>query len=99
MARESIANIGLVCPDHAPKSGKFTGVNPSTLVGKFVKKAFEGRDPRTQETRIEHMWVKIGRVEGETLHGVLDNDPVLEMDVKDGDPVSLTISEVEAVCD
>lgn len=90
-------NVGMVCSDCAPKSGSFAGHNPETFVGKYVKLGFKATHPITRRETKEHMWLKVERTDGPLLVGVLDNDPMLETDVKFGDTVNFTASEIEEV--
>lgn len=95
--KEPITNVGLVCDRHEPKPNpKFKEVPPVVFIGRFVKKAFKGKDPRGQE-RVEHMWVAIRKVDNGELVGTLDNDPICEMEIDYGDTVRVRLEEVEAV--
>lgn len=96
MARESVHNIGLACPEHGPRPGQFTGQDPKTFIGKLVKLGFPTDD---QQYRIEHMWVKVDSLgtHGTELEGVLDNDPVFEVGYDCGDGVGFDVSEIEQV--
>lgn len=100
---ESIFNIGAVCENHAPKpQEKYAKEKPKFFIGKFVKKGFEGVNPTTGVKALEHMWVRITSVcgvEKNTLHGTLNNDPLFDMDIKDGSKVTVKLSEIEDVCD
>ena len=96
---EPIANIRHVCPDHAPKAGKFTGQLPQSFIGKFVKLAFKGKHPRTGEEGLEHMWVQVKYVVNGKLKGKLANDPASLMPYKHGDTVDFSVSEIEQVRD
>lgn len=94
MGRESPSNVGLVCPAHAPTAGKYVGQSPSNFIGNFVKVAFKCR---TTE-RLEHLWVVVTEVEGaDGLRGKVNNDPVLDVGVKDGDEVVFTVAQIEDV--
>jgi hypothetical protein len=90
-------NIGLVCPTHASKPGAFTGKDPKTFVGKYVKLGFPATDPRTKLPSTEHMWVKVEGLHEEGLHGVVNNDPVLDCEYSDGSGVAFGVDEIEAV--
>jgi uncharacterized protein YegJ (DUF2314 family) len=96
---EPLSNIGMVCPDHAPRPGKFTGQAPRSFVGKFVKLAFKGKNPRTGDAGLEHMWVQVKYAIGDKLKGKLANEPVSIMSYKHGDTVDFSVSEIEQVSD
>lgn len=61
-------------------------------VGDYVKKKF------TQGKRAEHMWVRITKVSKsqKTLHGVLDNVPVIVINIKCGDKVNVRRTQIES---
>jgi hypothetical protein len=90
---ESPLNIGLVCPTHAPKPGKYTGQDPTSFLKKFVKLGF----PSPQG--VEHMWVRVERLgtQGTELEGVLDNDPVYDVGFVCGDDIGFDVAEIEEV--
>lgn len=93
---ESLNNIGYVCPNHAPKSGKYVGQDPKTFIGKYVKLAFDDRNGKMKE----HMWVKVVGFHDEQkgeLRGVLDNDPVFEVGYVCGDELAFEVHEIEDV--
>jgi Uncharacterized protein conserved in bacteria (DUF2314) len=96
MAREPASNIGMFCAEHSPKPDpKFAGLDPQTLIGRFVKKGFKTADPRVE---LEHMWVKVKRLrEDGKLEGVLNNDPGFCPNLKNGDIVTVEMSEIEAI--
>lgn len=95
--KESPSNVGIVCKDHAPKpNAKFAKEKPLSFVGKYVKIGFRAKLPTGNET-VEHMWVAVKAVEGKKLQGILNNDPVLAIDVECGDSVTFDVSEIEAV--
>ena len=93
--RESAANIGIVCPTHASKPGGYVGRDPKTFIGEFVKISFKCRT----SDQLEHMWVEVKEVlgDGSGLRGLVNNDPVLDVGVKDGDVVIFTIPQIEDV--
>lgn len=43
----------------------------------------------------EHMWVKVSKIDGATISGSLNSDPIQVKNIKAGDPVSLNQSQVE----
>lgn len=90
-------NVGIVCPEHAPKpNAKYADLEPEDLLGYFAKLGFKGKDPAGRE-RIEHMWVLVTEVRGRELVGELDNVPILEMEYECGDIVGFEIGEIEDV--
>lgn len=96
--KESIGNIRMVCPEHSPLAGRYADLDPQTLVGHFVKKAFNIDDPKQLKRELEHMWILVKRVTKDgKLEGELDNDPLYVSYVKCGDIVQLTTAEVEEV--
>lgn len=90
-------NVIYVCNEHAPKPDpRYSKLAPEHFVGKHVKKGFPGVTP-DGSTRLEHMWVKIKRVEDGVLIGKLDNVPTYKMDLKCGDEVKVALTEIEQV--
>ena len=85
-------NIVSYCPEHAPKPIHYSG-DLADLVGRYVKKAF----PKTVGNGLEHMWVKVESVDGETLTGVLDNKPAYTSRVRYKDTVTVTREEIEDI--
>lgn len=59
--------------------------------GEFVKLAFKATNGD-----VEWMWVTVNTVDSEKdeYTGVLNNDPVLDMVIKDGDPVTFKREDV-----
>lgn len=96
---EPLANVGLVCEHRAPKPGKYAGLPAQQFEGKFVKMGFKARHPLSGRETIEHMWVKVVKVSGDSILGTLDNDPVFvtEPHVEHGDSVTLTVDQIEDV--
>jgi uncharacterized protein YegJ (DUF2314 family) len=48
----------------------------------------------------EHLWIRIHSVKNKnTLYGIVDNIPVLKLEVKDGDPVEVPIKNIESFFD
>ena len=67
-----------VCPNHAPRGGKFLGKDPTEFVGLHVKLDFLGKSPSGKMCH-EHMWVRIDSMADDgTLTGMLDNDPTYD---------------------
>lgn len=92
-APENPANIVALCPEHAPKAGKYAGHDPFEFLHCFVKKAFTAKNGR-----IEHMWVKVRTVNPKgQLVGRLDNEPVNDCGVNYDDVVHLEVAEIEEV--
>lgn len=95
-SRESASNFGFVCKEHAPKPGKYQGQEPSLFVGKLVKLGFPAKRSNGHET-IEHMWVKVEKLQDDQLVGTLENDPFLECEYQYGDGVLFQVEEIEDV--
>ena len=92
---EDPSNIGLTCAKHAPKPHLgWSTVRPEFFVGKFVKKGFKTHHPHLP---VEHMWVKVERVENGKLVGELNNVPVACTHMKYEDTVTVELPEIEAV--
>lgn len=50
-----------------------------------MKLGFPAKDPRTGRATTEHMWVEVkGLHKEEGLRGIVNNDPVMDCDYKDG---------------
>jgi hypothetical protein len=94
---KTVDNVGLVCPDHAPKAGKYAGLEPSFFLGKLVKLGFDAIHPITRGPSKEHMWVRLTGVVGNEITGTLQNTPILEVEYSFGDEVEFVASEVEDV--
>jgi uncharacterized protein YegJ (DUF2314 family) len=95
MPQESSANWGYVCDRHTPRADpRFVLVPAACFVGRYVKCAFKDRD----HPRYEHMWVEVRLVtlEGD-LVGALNNDPVYNVGLSDGDLVVVKREAIEAV--
>lgn len=56
-----------------------------------VKLAF----PIRRESGSEHMWIQVESIEGSTIRGTLNNDPIGDVGVKLGDSVTTTTDKVE----
>ena len=84
-------NIGLVQGTREPDP-KYLDQPLDSFIGNHVKLSFD-----TLDDRKEIMWVRVTSMaenEGEELRGILDNDPVLPMDVACGDIIEFSRSEV-----
>jgi uncharacterized protein YegJ (DUF2314 family) len=68
-------------------------VDLEKLIGYHVKKVF-----LTEDGRGEHMWVKVKMVEGDSLIGELDNDPMICKNIECGDTVRLQKEDIEEIC-
>jgi hypothetical protein len=102
--KESLMNVGLVCDHRAPKPGKYSGQEPHTFVGKYVKLGFPAVHPHSGVSTTEHMWVKVTQQvqpgvyqTGEELVGTLDNDPIYVTECQCGDEVAFKVDEIEEV--
>ncbi len=86
---ENEANIVLTCKECSdemyPNKGKF-----DVKVGEFAKIRFEAENSLTSES----MWIKVTKVNGDELEGVLDNDPIFIKSVKCGDIVTFKKEDV-----
>ena len=99
---ENPANISAVCGDCSEerlRHGRYTGVDPRTFIGQYVKLGFPATNPADGSPSKEHMWVRVERLalHGRGLLGKLDNDPVLVCEYKFGDDVVFTVADIEAV--
>jgi uncharacterized protein YegJ (DUF2314 family) len=98
--RELLSNVGRVCKHHAPVAGKFTGQDPASFLGKYVKLGFPAHRPDGTDTT-EHMWVLVESLAASNvkaqLTGTLNNDPILETEYACGDLIAFDVSEIEAV--
>ncbi len=94
---EPLSNIGVVCPKHASKPGKYAGEDPKKFIGKHVKLGFPATDPRNGRQTTEHMWVKVEGLHEMGLQGTVNNDPILNCEYKDGSGVAFGVEEIEAV--
>jgi uncharacterized protein YegJ (DUF2314 family) len=98
MAREPSSNIGLFCPEHAPKVDKrWMQKKPSYFIGKFVKRPFKvvGHPKVT----IEHMWIKVTGVDAGVLVGILENEPQFTKEYKHKNIVQCELGQIEQVLD
>jgi uncharacterized protein YegJ (DUF2314 family) len=66
-------------------------MDPSVFIGKWVKACFT--EPGTDKK--EHLWIHINTADKSRLIGVIDNDPVLKLDVKYGDLIKILLEEIE----
>jgi uncharacterized protein YegJ (DUF2314 family) len=92
---EPLSNIRLVSPSCAPKSGYFSDVSPESLLGRYVKTQF-----KSESGKIEHMWVRVLRVDFTDPHaivGKIDNDPVVAIQYKYGQLVSVKTCQIEQI--
>jgi uncharacterized protein YegJ (DUF2314 family) len=94
---ESQENIFYTCGKHSSRpQTKYLTWDPSRFVGNFIKMCFQ----EIGTGKKEHLWVRINSIKDkETLYGIVDNDPVLNLEVKDGDPVEVPIKEIELFFD
>lgn len=95
MPIEDPSNIGFLCSKHAPKPLGLRKV-PNDIIGRFVKKGFPAVTPEGFD-QIEHMWVKVQSVQGNTLFGTLNSDPLYDCGLSYEDPVQVDIEEVEEI--
>lgn len=45
--------------------------------------------------KAEHLWIGVLAIDGDTIHGSIDNKPVADVGYQYGDPVTVPVSEVE----
>jgi len=92
-------NIQVVCRDHAPKvDPRWEDKSPFYFKGKWVKKAFKAdKEVNGFKPTVEHMWVKVLRVQEGKLVGTMANPPQFVSDLKFGQEVTLSLSEIEDV--
>jgi hypothetical protein len=91
---EPLSNIRSGHRNTMPKPKGFSG-DPLTLIGAYVKLSFSDLDGR-----VEHMWITVKEVNAEsrTISGLLNNDPVLCKELKDGDLIeNRRIDEIEQI--
>lgn len=75
---EHPANVRLGDPDVLKPNAELAECPAEMFVERFVQTGFKGTDPHGVE-RTEYMWVLVTRVEDEeTVHGLVENDPVLD---------------------
>jgi uncharacterized protein YegJ (DUF2314 family) len=94
---ENPRNIFTTCPKHSSRPQlKYLFWNPKEFLDKWIKMEFSEKSTG----RKEHLWIKITAIKEEkTLLGIIDNDPVLNLDVFCGDQVTVPISAIEACFD
>lgn len=82
-------NIHGICDQHADERLKTYQDNNKNRIykpGDFVKTKLMTRKP----DKFEHMWIKVTRVRGNLITGILDNNPVFGEDIlKCGDEISI----------
>lgn len=55
---------------------------------------FGVKAPITREGLTEYIWISVDKLEGDTIQGRIDNDPVNLGDLKSGDAISVSVDEV-----
>jgi len=95
---ENPANIGFACREHASQpDARFATMKPELFVERYIQTGYEGKDPHGV-TRLENLWVLVTRVEdSETLHGLIENDAVLEGVPNYGTPVDVKLTAINKV--
>jgi hypothetical protein len=82
-----LVNRGAISPDD------FYAQKPlEHFLGRHVKVAFQSAD-----CQVEHMWVLVTHIDGDSLVGTLDSEPVSVTHVGHGDRVVLSRVQIEAV--
>ena len=97
---EPASNVRFFCGSHAPEVVAKWAKKPlkwffDPKFQKFVKKAFQVIGP--QGPTVEHMFVKLSRIEKGKLVGTIANDPLLQTELRCGDTVFVKRSEIEDV--
>lgn len=91
--KEPLSNIGIASNESFDKrKANWQKLNKAVVINKgdYVQLAFKEGEAR------EHMWVKVESVTKQgKFRGVLDNDPVLIKNIKDGDKVVFSRDEIE----
>lgn len=97
--KESLSNIGNICPDCAEdRRTKWQEENKNTVIkkGDAIKAKFVDHKEKAKE----HMWVRVTDVtviskDLTLISGILDNDPFLVKNKKLGDEVIVSRADVE----
>lgn len=87
-------NTGLICDKHAEaRHAEFQNALGDKIVptGGFVKLKF------TEGEISEHMWVLITLSDQTNFEGLVSNDPLTLVNVKCGDSVKFTRTQIEAI--
>jgi len=95
--KEPLSNIQMLCPKHSPKSIGYDG-DPAALIGRHIKLKFDTGPapddiPADRWPLKESMWVKVKSVDGDTLVGILDNEPMC-VDMEVGEVVKFAADEI-----
>lgn len=92
---ESSSNICFTCSKHASKPDPELAKKPvDYFIGKYVKVSFN----EINTNNIEHVWVLVSSAKNPTtLIGTIDNDPILNIGLKCGDTVDVTLDQIEKV--
>lgn len=88
----SQSNVRLVHEEAIKPDSLYTQRPLVWFVDRHVKIAFQSAD-----SRVEHMWVKVHRIDGDWLVGILDSIPVFVENLKLGHSVRLNRVQIEAV--
>jgi uncharacterized protein YegJ (DUF2314 family) len=104
MKREPESNLTYYRGDHAPRPDPaLAHIEPLSLIGKHVKKSFVTDAEHQPRVCTEHMWVKVFAVIAEdgqpVLVGELANEPSYISELRVGDEVRMSMSEIEEVHD
>jgi uncharacterized protein YegJ (DUF2314 family) len=95
---EDPRNICHTCAKHSSRpQAKYASWDPTQFIGKWVKVGFTEK----LTEKMEHLWVKIIEVakEGKALLGVVNNEPLLNLGVQEGDSIEVSIFEIESCFD
>jgi len=95
---ENPANVGFTFRDHAATpDAALAAMDPECFVARYIQTGYEGKDPHGV-TRLENIWVLVTRVVDKvTVHGLIENDPVLEGVPVYGTPVDVKLTAINKV--
>ena len=97
MDKESLDNVTLLCSEHSPTPLK-EKVDLEGKIGWFVKIPLKVSEEVQKEypVEIEHVWIKVGWFDDESVEGVINNHPVYA-DEEFGDSIIAPRDQIEAV--
>jgi uncharacterized protein YegJ (DUF2314 family) len=84
------------CLRKAGRIRDYKDLNLLTLSNKYVKKAFPVRN---KKDCAEHLWVKVVKIdlEKDAIVGIIDNKPVYDSGIKEGQSVTVLKREIELI--
>jgi len=83
-----LAKIKAAAQSDVPRLQELVRQNP----GHWIVSA---KVPATDHHGTEHLWINIATIEGQKIHGSIQNDPVTIKTMKVGGAISSTLSEIE----